>query len=475
MNRAALKKFVDGVWTREIVPEITEYIRIPAKSPDFDPKWQANGHIDRAVEHMTRWAKEKIKALPGAKMEVVRLKGRTPVILIEVPSTLPKGNKDTVLLYGHLDKQPEMTGWADGMGPWTPVLRDDKLYGRGGADDGYAIYASVTALLALQQQNIPRARCVVLIEACEESGSYDLPFYIDHLEDRIGSPSLVICLDSGCGNYDQMWLTTSLRGLVGGLLTVSVLEEGVHSGDASGIVPDSFRIARALLSRIESAETGEVILADAQAEIPKDRIAQAKVAAGALGEQVWRKFPFSGKTQPPDVDGAELVLNRTWRAQLTVVGADGLPAPASAGNVLRPKTSLKLSLRLPPTVDAEAATKAVKKALTAKPIQGAKVKFETEQAGAGWNAPPLSSWLEKSIHAASKATFGKPAALMGEGGSIPFIGMLGKRFPDAQFLITGVLGPHSNAHGPNEFLHIPTGKNVTACAAMILADHAART
>ena len=474
MNRAALKKFVDGVWSREIVPEITEYIRIPAKSPDFDPKWEANGHIDRAVEHMARWAREKIKDLPGAKLEVVRLKGRTPVILIEVPSTLPKGNKDTVLLYGHLDKQPEMTGWAEDFGPWTPVMRDDKLYGRGGADDGYAIYASVTALLALQKQNVPRARCVVLIEACEESGSYDLPFYIDHLAARIGSPSLVICLDSGCGNYEQMWLTTSLRGLVGGLLTVTVLEEGVHSGDASGIVPDSFRIARALLSRIESAETGDVILADVQADIPQDRVAQAKVAADALGEQVWRKFPFAGKTHPPGVEGAELVLNRTWRPQLTVVGADGLPAPASAGNVLRPKTSLKLSLRLPPTVDAEAATKAVKKALTAKPIQGAKVKFEAEASGAGWNAPPLASWLETSIHAASKATFGKPAALMGEGGSIPFIGMLGKRFPDAQFLITGVLGPHSNAHGPNEFLHIPTGCNVTACAAMVLADHGAR-
>jgi acetylornithine deacetylase/succinyl-diaminopimelate desuccinylase-like protein len=471
MNRAALKKFIDGVWNKEIVPEITEYIRIPAKSPHFDPKWRANGHIDRAVEHMVRWAKEKIRALPGAKLEVVRLKGRTPVILIEVPGTLPKGNKDTVLLYGHMDKQPEMTGWSEGLGPWTPVMREDKLYGRGGADDGYAIYASVTALLALQKQDAPRARCVVLIEACEESGSYDLPFYIDHLADRIGSPSLVICLDSGCGNYDQMWLTTSLRGLVGGLLTVTVLDEGVHSGDASGIVPDSFRIARALLSRIESAETGEVILADVQAEIPKDRIAQAKVAAESLGEQVWRKFPFAGKTQPPGVEGAELVLNRTWRPQLTVVGAEGLPEPDSAGNVLRPKTALKLSLRLPPTVDAEEATKAVKKALTAKPIQGAKVKFEAEQAGAGWNAPPLSPWLEKSIQSASKATFGKPAALMGEGGSIPFIGMLGKRFPKAQFLITGVLGPHSNAHGPNEFLHIPTGCNVTACAAMILADH----
>jgi acetylornithine deacetylase/succinyl-diaminopimelate desuccinylase-like protein len=475
MNRAALKKFVEGVWNKEIVPEITEYIRIPAKSPDFDPKWQANGHIDRAVEHMVRWAKEKIRAIPGATIEIVRLKGRTPVILIEVPSTLPKKNKDTVLLYGHMDKQPEMTGWSQGLGPWTPVMREDKLYGRGGADDGYAIYASVTALLALQKQDVPRARCVVLIEACEESGSYDLPYYIDHLEDRIGSPSLVICLDSGCGNYDQMWLTTSLRGLVGGLLTVSVLDEGVHSGDASGIVPDSFRIARALLSRIELAETGEVILADVQAEIPKERVAQAKVAAASLGEQIWRKFPFAGKTQPPATELAEMVLNRTWRPQLTVVGAEGLPPPASAGNVLRPKTSLKLSLRLPPTVDAEEATKAVKKVLTAKPIQGAKVRFEPEQAGAGWNAPPLAPWLEKSIQSASKATFGKEAALMGEGGSIPFIGMLGKRFPKAQFLITGVLGPHSNAHGPNEFLHIPTGCNVTACAALILADHGAQS
>lgn len=468
MNRSALKRFVETIWTREIVPEITDYIRIPAKSPDFDTEWQSTGHIDRAVEHMMRWARAKIRDLPGARVDVVRLRGRTPVIFIEAPGTID----DTVLLYGHLDKQPEMTGWSDGLGPWTPVMREDRLYGRGGADDGYAIYASLAALLALQKQNAPRARCVILIEACEESGSYDLPFYVDHLADRIGSPSLVICLDSGCGNYDQMWLTTSLRGLVGGLLTVSVLEEGVHSGDASGIVPDSFRIARALLSRVESEATGAVILPELQAEIPGQRIAQARVAAEALGEEVWRKFPFAGKTHPPVMDGAELVLNRTWRPQLAVVGAEGLPPPKSAGNVLRPKTALKLSLRLPPTVDPDAATKALKKALTARPIQGARVKFEAEQASPGWNAPPLSPWLETSIHKASRAAFGKEAALMGEGGSIPFIGMLGKKFPKAQFLITGVLGPHSNAHGPNEFLHIPTGRNVTMCAAMILADHA---
>jgi acetylornithine deacetylase/succinyl-diaminopimelate desuccinylase-like protein len=317
MDVAALNSFVDGVWTDEIVGELTDYIRIPAKSPHFDPDWQQSGHIDAAVEHMRRWAERKIAELPGATLEVVRLEGRTPVIFIEAPGEVD----DTVLLYGHLDKQPEMSGWSEGLGPWEPVLKDDKLYGRGGADDGYAIYASVTALLALQRQSVKRARCVVLIEACEESGSYDLPFYVDHLADRIGSPSLVICLDSGCGNYDQLWLTTSLRGLAGGRLTVEVLSEGVHSGDASGVVPDSFRLARALVSRLEDEATGEVKLPELQAQIPADRIEQAKVAAAALGDELWRKFPFKGATRPVTDDDVQLVLNRTWRPQLAVVGA----------------------------------------------------------------------------------------------------------------------------------------------------------
>jgi acetylornithine deacetylase/succinyl-diaminopimelate desuccinylase-like protein len=252
-----------------------------------------------------------------------------------------------------------------------------------------------------------------------------------------------------------------------------VLTEGVHSGDASGIVPDSFRLARALLSRLEDEATGEVRLPQLTAQIPAERIEQAKVAAAALGEQVWGKFPFAGDTGPVVDDGLQLVLNRTWRAQLAIVGADDLPAPENAGNVLRPRTTLKLSMRLPPTVDAARAAQAMTQALTDAPPQGAAVRFEAEQAASGWNAPPLAPWLEASIQRASKATFGREAALMGEGGSIPFIGMLGAKFPAAQFLITGVLGPHSNAHGPNEFLHIPTGRNVTACAALILADHAA--
>jgi acetylornithine deacetylase/succinyl-diaminopimelate desuccinylase-like protein len=475
MDAKALNDFTADIWDREITPALVEYIRIPAKSPAFDPDWAAHGFIDQAVDHMAGWAREKIKDLPGATLEIVRLEGRTPVIFIEAPGDASTGvGDDTVLLYGHLDKQPEMVGWSPGLGPWEPVIQDDRLYGRGGADDGYAIYASVTALLALQAQGVKRARCVVLIEACEESGSFDLPFYVDHLAGRIGSPTLVICLDSGCGNYDQLWLTTSLRGMAGGRLTVEVLEEGVHSGDASGVVPDSFRLARALLSRIEDAATGQVLPPVCNVEIPADRVRQAKVAAQALGEDAWRKFPFAGDTRPITGDIVELLLNRTWRPTLTVIGADGLPKPSDAGNVLRPGTTLALSVRLPPTADAAACDRALAQALTADPPQGAKVSYVSAGAATGWNAPPLAPWLENAVQNASQATFGREAALMGEGGSIPFIGMLGEKFPEAQFVITGVLGPHSNAHGPNEFIHLPTGRKVTAAAALILADHAAR-
>jgi acetylornithine deacetylase/succinyl-diaminopimelate desuccinylase-like protein len=470
LDVSALQGFVSGIWDDEIVPELVDYIRIPAKSPHFDPDWQKSGHIDRAVDHMVRWAEQRLAELPGATIEVVRLEGRTPTILIEAPGELD----DTVLLYGHLDKQPEMTGWAEGLGPWEPVLRDGKLYGRGGADDGYAIYASVTALLALHRQGIARGRAVVLIEACEESGSYDLPFYVDHLADRIGRPSLVICLDSGCGNYDQLWLTTSLRGLAGGLLTVQVLNEGVHSGDASGIVPDSFRLARALVERLEDQATGEVRLPALNVQIPPERREQARAAADVLGEEVWRKFPFAGRTRPPSLDETELVLNRTWRPQLAVVGAGGLPEPEQAGNVLRPATTLKLSVRLPPTADPAQAQAAMAEALTADPPQGAEVTWQGQQASSGWNAPALAPWLEAAVHDASETVFGRPAVMMGEGGTIPFMGMLGERFPKAQFLITGVLGPHSNAHGPNEFLHIEMGKRVTACTALILEAHGGR-
>jgi acetylornithine deacetylase/succinyl-diaminopimelate desuccinylase-like protein len=470
MDTARLSGFIGGLWDDEIVPQLVEYIRIPNKSPMFDAQWVEHGYMDQAVALMERWARAKLAALPGATLEVVRLPGRTPLIYIDAPATLA-GCDDTVMLYGHLDKQPEMTGWNEGLGPWTPVLKGDKLYGRGGADDGYAIFGSLAALLALAEQGVPRARCVILIEACEESGSYDLPHYVDHLAERIGNPSLVVCLDSGCGSYDQLWLTTSLRGMTGGELTVQVLEEGVHSGDASGVVPSSFRILRELLSRLEDSATGRIKPQELYVEIPPQRVEQARRSTEVLGEAVYDKFPFVEGMQPVTRDLTELVLNRTWRPQLAVTGAGGLPALESAGNVMRPFTAVKLSLRVPPTLNGAKAGQFLKQLLEKDPPCGAKVTFKLEKDGSGWNAPPLSPWLEQAVAKASEQYFGAPAAYMGEGGSIPFMGMLGEKFPQAQFLITGVLGPHSNAHGPNEFLHIPTGKKVSMVVADVVARH----
>jgi acetylornithine deacetylase/succinyl-diaminopimelate desuccinylase-like protein len=456
--------FVQRAWDERILPPLTEYIRIPARSPMFDAAWREHGHLDRAVALIESWCRA--RPIEGLRVEVVRLEDRTPVILAEVPGR----SDETVLLYGHCDKQPEMTGWAEGLGPWTPVVRGDRLYGRGAADDGYAAFAALTAIEALQAQGVPHARCVVLIEACEESGSYDLPAYVEALAGRLGTPGLVVCLDSGCGNYDQLWLTTSLRGIVNGTLTVELLTEGVHSG-ASGIVASSFRVARQLLSRLEDERTGRILPPDLHVPIPPERMEQARAVAGVLGREVWGELPFVPGARPVHEDPLQLLLDSTWRPALSVIGAAGLPALEDAGNVLRPRTALKLSLRLPPTLDVERAARRVKEILEADPPYGARVSFTPEACGGGWDAPPLAGWLAASVERASAAFFGKPSMLKGLGGSIPFMSMLGRRFPRAQFMITGVLGPGSNAHGPNEFLHLPTGVRVTACVAQVLADH----
>jgi acetylornithine deacetylase/succinyl-diaminopimelate desuccinylase-like protein len=458
-----LERFVGSLWDDSIQPALVDYIRIPNKSPLFDPEWQRHGYMDDAVALAEQWCRDHLPG--GASVDVVRLPGRTPVLFLEVPGNAA----GTVLMYGHLDKQPEMSGWREGFGPWDPVVEGDKLYGRGGADDGYAVFASLTAVLAIREQGVPHPRCAILIECCEESGSFDLPHYVDRLAARIGQPDLVICLDSGCGNYDQLWLTTSLRGLVGGELTVEVLTEGVHSGDASGIVPSSFRIARQLIARLESDVTGEIINAF-HAEIPGQRVEQAQQAADVLGEAVYTKFPFASGVLPAVADRVQLILNRTWRPALEITGASGLPAMDQAGNVLRPRTGLKLSLRLPPTLDVRAAAEVLQKILERDPPHGAHVSFVAEQSASGWNAPVLTARLAASIDAASRRYFGQPSVQMGEGGTIPFMAMLGQQFPEAQFLVTGVLGPHSNAHGPNEFLHLPTARKVTCCIAQLLAE-----
>jgi acetylornithine deacetylase/succinyl-diaminopimelate desuccinylase-like protein len=468
MDHSRAGSLINEIWDTSIVPTLCKYVKIPNKSPLFEPDWKALGHMDEAASLMEAWCLK--QPVQGMSVEVVRLAGRTPVLLVEVAGQ----SDDTVLLYGHMDKQPEFSGWDEDLGPWEPVIRDGKLYGRGGADDGYAVFGSLTAIRALQEQRIPHARCVILIEGCEESGSFDLPHYMDHLADRVGEPSLVVCLDAECGDYEHLWCTTSLRGNLTGTLRVNVLTEGVHSGGASGIVPSSFRIARALLSRLEDETTGVLIPAGLHGEIPAARVEQAQAAARVLGKDVYEKFAWAGGTGPVADDPTELLLNNTWRPTLCVTGAGGIPELQNAGNTLRPVTELKLSLRLSPDTDPVTAADLVKGLLETDPPHGAKVEFELEQTMGGWDAPAVAQWLETSMHAASRAFFGRGSVYMGTGGSIPFMGMLGERFPGVQFLITGVLGPKSNAHGPNEFLHIDTGKRVTACVSQVLADHYAR-
>jgi len=475
-DAAALRERIARQWDEQIVPELTEYIRLPAKSPNFDPQWEANGHIEAAVALAQRWIER--QDIPGLVLEVIRLPGRTPLLFFDIPARGSGASSRTVVLYGHLDKQPEMTGWRPGFGPWTPVYEEGRLYGRGGADDGYAVFAAISAITALDAQGAARPRCVGLIETCEESGSYDLPAYLDALKARIGDVALVIALDSGAGNYDQLWVTTSLRGIVNGTLTVNILTEGVHSGDAGGVVPESFRIARQVLDRIDDSRTGAVKPRAFSCEIPAERLAQAKEAATILGESVWTRFPWAsccepGQSaifaQPMTKEPVEVILNRTWRAALAVTGADGLPALQSAGNVQRPYTSLKLSLRLPPLVNGEAAAAEMKKILESDPPYSANVTFQYASAGTGWNAPSFAPWLSAVLDAASQEFFGKSAAYMGEGGTIPFMSMLGEKFPGAQLLVTGVLGPKSNAHGPNEFIDVPFAKKVTAATAAVIA------
>ncbi len=471
---------IGDIWSGEIVPQLEDYIRIPALSPAFDPDWEASGHIERAADQIEAW----IRSRPVAGMNVSRrrIDGRTPLIVARIDAFGPDsadgaagssadGPVPTTVLYGHLDKQPEMTGWRDDLGPWTPVLEENRLYGRGGADDGYAAYASLAAIEAVQASGGSHPPLMVLIEASEESGSPDLPAHIEALladpDGGLDEVDLVVCLDSGCATYDTVWLTTSLRGLVAGTLKIDIVTEGLHSGSAGGVVPSTFRILRQLLDRVEDAADGSILIESANVAIPGHRQDEAKATAELLGEGV-----LEG---PPLVDGATTMaetpldglLARTWKPSLSYTGLDGMPPTGSAGNVLRPSTTVSLSMRIPPTADPEAVEAELRETLEADPPYGATVRFEGDGAP-GWNAPDLAPWLRNALDDASTEVFGQSLQLYGEGGTIPFMGMLGERFPAAQFVITGVLGPGSNAHGPNEFLDVAYGERLTRVLARVL-------
>jgi acetylornithine deacetylase/succinyl-diaminopimelate desuccinylase-like protein len=447
---------IDAAWEERILPTLSEFTRIPCLSPAFDPDWAERGAIAAAAELLRDWVRDQDGALAT---EIVQLPGRTPVLLVD------NGRAgDPIVIYGHMDKQPPLGEWRHGLGPYEPVRQGDLLYGRGTADDGYSTFAAVTALAEAGGGN---GRVLILIEASEESGSPDLAAYIEHLAPRIGTPRLVVCLDSGGLSYDRLWLTTSLRGMLILTITADVLTEGIHSGQGGGVVPSSFRILRRILSRIEDEVDGRILL-------PELLGAGMPDAHRANLEQLAAEFPDSGY---PVVDGLHLLgadpparlAARTWGAALEVVGADGLPKPREAGNVLRPSTTLKLAVRLPPDVDVQAACDSLISAI--RTDEGAHVTIDVEGVAQGWVAPPLDADVAHVVDRVSDERFGRAAGAVGEGGSIPFLADLQKGFPGVQFVATGVLGPHSNAHGPNESLHIPMAKAVTHMVAELLKAH----
>jgi acetylornithine deacetylase/succinyl-diaminopimelate desuccinylase-like protein len=448
---------------------LCEYVRVPALSPNFDANWESTGHLRRALALIVAWCEA--RPITGLTLTVEELPGRTPLVLMVVEPSPGVQDDTTVLMYGHLDKQPEMTGWRADLGPWTPVIEDGRLYGRGGADDGYAAFAALSAIEACQRHGGKHGRIVVLIEASEESGSVDLPDHLAALGDRLGDVSLVICLDSGCEDYERLWTTTSLRGIVQATLTVSVLTEGRHSGMASGIVPSSVRILRLLLERVEDAATGRVLVETMHVEIPPHRIEGARTQAILTGGP---HLPTHGATRTVSDDPLELILNSAWRPALSYIAAGGFPKIGEGGNVLRPSSSLTLSFRLPPGADPDRAIAELTQKLTTDVPYDATVTLDHLEGAWGWDAPATAPWLQRALDQASETFFAKPSATLGEGGSIPFMAMLGTRFPAAQFVVTGALGPDSNAHGPNEYLHLVTAQKVSASMAVVLDAHARR-
>ena len=463
MNPQRVARFVNQFWGNAVLPAFAEFVRIPSKSPLFDAQWEKHGHLEAAAHFMAEWAQA--QNVRGLRVQILKTPRRTPLLYLEIPGTSPQ----TTLFYGHLDKMPEAEGWHKGFGPWKPVIKNSRIYGRGTADDGYALFALITAIKCLQEEQLDHPRCVALFETCEETDSCDLPYYLKRLRPRLGKVDLVICLDTAAHDYRNLWCTTSLRGIIEGTLKVRLLKDPVHSGAIGGIIASTFRVIRRVLSRIEDAHTGKILLASCYAKIPLEYKKQAHSIAAILGKRVYTDFPLLGKlVQPITQRTDELLLNRSWRPTLSIIGAEGLPRIQDAGSVLRPMTALQLSLRIPPGCNPDKIAKELKQTLEHNPPYGATIHFTPSVSVAGWTAPKMAPWLKHVIDGAAQEFFSSPPLYIGEGGSIGVIPMLHQAFPKAQFILTGACGPQSNEHGPNESLYLPMAKKITACIAYIL-------
>ena len=459
-----LTERADELWETSILPSLSEFIEIEALSPGFEPDWENKGELDSAIALFSKWLVN--QELDGMTYQIHRIDGRTPVLLVTVEGTGP----GEVIFYSHLDKQPSRANlWSEGLHPLKAVRREPWLFGRGALDDGYGGYLCVTALKMLQEQGVPYPRSHFLIETCEESGSYDLPPYLDALTDELGDPNLIVVLDSGGPDYEHIWVTEALRGLVAGNLSVKVSNEGVHSGMSGGVIPSSFRVQRILLDRVEDSQTGDILIPEMHVEISSKVRKEAEQLGNLLGDELWSQLPVVDGLRPQNEGAAEILLDMNWRPAMSVIGADGIPPTQTAGNVLRTNTDLKLSFRIPPGVNAEEIDVILKEKFEQSPPYGAKVEYTPDAAADGFHAPAMDGKLAEALLDASNHVTGLPPMATWVGGTIPFMAMMQEKYPNAQFLCTGTGGPGNNAHGPDEKLHIPSSKRLTAVLSATIA------
>lgn len=463
--KQSIRSTAESFWQGEALEELKNFVRLPCKNRDFDSNWETNGYLLTACRRAADWGR---KHFFDGTFEVLSESGRTPVLFFDIPAT-DAVKTDSVYFYGHFDKQPEGEGWSNGRQAFEPSVEGERLYGRGAADDGYNYYAALTAVLALRKAGVTHARIVGLYETDEECGSRDFEYWMQQCRDRFGKVGLVVVMDCGGPDYERLWATVSFRGAAVLTLGVRVAEHGMHSGLASGIVPSSFMIARALLDRIENSQTGEMPAKALNAPIPEERQAQMRLFAQTLGEQVFADFPWACGTQPRSDDPYEAVVMNTWKPQLSVTGADGIPSVSTAGNVLRANTDLKLSVRLPPSVDAKTALEWLTDTLTRDPLFGCQVTVTNAHGETGWNAPKEAPWLLQAMNEAGADLFGTVPVSCGCGGSIGILPLFDQFFGSPQYLLTGVLGAESNAHGPNEMLRLDYVTKLTCAVAQVVA------
>ena len=457
-----------------LIPSISEFIKIPNQSRSFDSEWATNGLQEKACKFAMDFAEK--QEIQNLTMTLIEEKDKTPAILAIID---PFKNNETditdisktILMYGHIDKQPPLHGkWSKGLGPHTPVIKNNKLYGRGGSDDGYAWFTCILLAKTLQQNGIPHNRLVLFFETDEESGSRDLMHHLNKYKNQIGEPSLIICLDSGTTDYDHMCLTTTLRGLICFKLRVDVLTHGVHSGSASGIIPSSFRILRNVLDQFENSNTGE-LPPQFSVDIPQDKYGQAKLLTDLNQGNIDFKFPILEGVESMGYSGFQNYINRIWKPQLSITGIDGLPSISKAGNVLLPFTEVTCSLRLPPSKPAQQTKLDIQKFFDQVKIpHNAKLSCNILKTGSGFECPSYSPSFLEIINKSGLETFGNPVHFYGVGGSIPFLNDIKNVFPKSQFIITGVLGPNSNAHGPDEMLHLDYLEKLVLALAKILKN-----